>query len=762
MVWAPIRRPDAQPSAAFPDLSATRTTRRARHNSHNPYPARTDELNLRASQWRKAGHARGVLDGPRADTFSRGDNDDCDTPHGAQMSSIIVHDRTAPGEGAWARMGSGNSIKGKGRAREEHLVYWMPSPAAIDISQLTEDTRKARAEAAAAAASARSSLPAPEFIHTKNVHEIVASPAHLALLWGYGDEAIDMIARVPSSFTALDASIGRVIDAKRHAQGLTPPHVLAGFSVPAPVPLAHWAAAAIHLASWEPDNALIERLAGALTSREWQSAAKIAGSHALRAALCFKNAIVPGEHISVALCDALQGYADGGVSPSHLYITHDPACIVAEYASWVHGSKSALFDYPFLLNMQAKAHIIAWEGYTARRHAERASWVSRCPSKIRAEEAERVPGAGSSGGAIHLGVRRSHIIHDSMALLDAEDLHVPLHVTFAGEDGQDVGGVRKEWLLLLCEALQDSSSRLFTHVPDEPLMYGQLWLADAGAVESAHLFGIALGLALFNQLTVPLHIAPVLYRLLLWHAHGAASPLSLDDLRLLKPALCHGLDAMLKHSGNNFEDTFQLTWSVSTPRGQVSLVPGGAERIVTAATRDSYIDKRIHYELVGAPGDALAAVCHGFARVVVPPGERSPLSLLSAAELEALVCGQTEPLDIAVLRASAVHVGYSSRSPARVLANIDEFWDVWATLAADDQRALLAYITGSPRVPALGAGALGLRVHHVDGPVLGAADALPTSSTCTSTLFLPTYTSRAVLESRIRIALMHSRGFGLA
>ena len=126
------------------------------------------------------------------------------------------------------------------------------------------------------------------------------------------------------------------------------------------------------------------------------------------------------------------------------------------------------------------------------------------------------------------------------------------------------------------------------------------------------------------------------------------------------------------------------------------------------------------------------------------------------------MCGQTEPLDIAVLRASAVHVGYSSRSPARVLANIDEFWDVWATLAADDQRALLAYITGSPRVPALGAGALGLRVHHVDGPVLGAADALPTSSTCTSTLFLPTYTSRAVLESRIRIALMHSRGFGLA
>ena len=145
---------------------------------------------------------------------------------------------------------------------------------------------------------------------------------------------------------------------------------------------------------------------------------------------------------------------------------------------------------------------------------------------------------------------------------------------------------------------------------------------------------------------------------------------------------------------------------------------------------------------------------------------RSPLQLLQPEELETLLRGRDERvLDVDALRASAAHVGFparASRYGAQVHANVEHFWAVWASLDPASQHALLGFITGSPRVPAMGAASVGLRIQHVDDPYaqLGTAR-VPWSSTCTSTLFLPVYDSRAALEAKVRVALAHSTGFGL-
>ncbi|WFD33906.1 hypothetical protein MCUN1_000732 [Malassezia cuniculi] len=596
------------------------------------------------------------------------------------------------------------------------------------------------------------------------INRVLCSPASLAVLWQSGPDVLDNIMEgVPD--VPIDEMISSVMSAKKQAQEKRPPHTLAGFATPALVPLAHWGAAAVHIASKLSDAAQLHRLAAALSFDEWRMAAQIGGVTALRAALAFKGAITSTDvAANKALFDAVAGYAASGGVPLHtLYVEDDATRAVAEYAAWVHGStRVSICDYPFSLSMNAKASILAWEGYTAQRYAERAAWGTRCPSKIRAEEDMRVPGAGSSGGTLCIDVRREHVVADSMVLLSEKDLHIPLLVRFAGEDAQDIGGVRKEWLSILCEALEQSA--LFVDLGvTEPQMNGHLWFSGRDVDDgTAELFGIALGLALFYQVQVPLRVSPVLYKLLLWHAHGGTAPLGIDDLSLLKPALGKGVRHMLSYQGDSFEDTFQVTWSVSTPDGQVSLVPGGSERLVTAATCTAYAARLVHYELIDAPGAALNALYRGFARVVVPSSGRSQMDLLSADELAMLLCGREERLDINALRDAAVHVGFSARSPPRVLANVDDFWHIWASLERDDQHLLLAYITGSPRIPALGPRALGLRIHHVDGPILGQMDALPTSSTCTSTLFLPTYASREILEAKIRLALVHSRGFGLA
>lgn len=128
--------------------------------------------------------------------------------------------------------------------------------------------------------------------------------------------------------------------------------------------------------------------------------------------------------------------------------------------------------------------------------------------------------------------------------------------------------------------------------------------------------------------------------------------------------------------------------------------------------------------------------------------------------------GRDEPvLDVDALQASTTHVGFPvapSRYAEHVHQNLAHFWSVWRALGAREQHALLGFVTGSPRVPALGPASVGLRIQHVDDThAIGGTERVPWSSTCTSTLFLPVYASRAVLEQKVRVALQHSTGFGL-
>lgn len=52
---------------------------------------------------------------------------------------------------------------------------------------------------------------------------------------------------------------------------------------------------------------------------------------------------------------------------------------------------------------------------------------------------------------LNLYIRRSHLLSDSLAEVTkkSEDLKKKLRVTFVGENGLDMGGLTKEWFLLL-------------------------------------------------------------------------------------------------------------------------------------------------------------------------------------------------------------------------------------------------------------------------------------------------------------------------
>ncbi|CAN0271703.1 unnamed protein product, partial [Ectocarpus sp. 8 AP-2014] len=65
-------------------------------------------------------------------------------------------------------------------------------------------------------------------------------------------------------------------------------------------------------------------------------------------------------------------------------------------------------------------------------------------------------------------VNRKNLLEDSFAqvsAMNAGELRRWLRVQFVGEPGVDAGGLEREWFMLVCSALFDPSTGLFTPQP---------------------------------------------------------------------------------------------------------------------------------------------------------------------------------------------------------------------------------------------------------------------------------------------------------
>ena len=117
-----------------------------------------------------------------------------------------------------------------------------------------------------------------------------------------------------------------------------------------------------------------------------------------------------------------------------------------------------------------------------------------------------------TSGLWRVSVSRASIVNDSLDAFESASfaqLHQPLHVLFRDELAQDAGGLKKEWLQILCDQLQQ-------HLPwidlgsSEPSMRGLVFFSascNEEELQRAHLLGMAMGLALFHQVLSLIHIS---------------------------------------------------------------------------------------------------------------------------------------------------------------------------------------------------------------------------------------------------------------
>ncbi|KAK3989865.1 putative E3 ubiquitin-protein ligase [Cladorrhinum sp. PSN332] len=452
----------------------------------------------------------------------------------------------------------------------------------------------------------------------------------------------------------------------------------------------------------------------------------------------------------------------------------DDSDLVADFESWErksggNGNKFAFCQYPFLLSIGAKIRILE---HDARR---------QMGNKAREAFFDSLMTHRTISQHLVLNVRRECLVEDSLRAVSeaigagGEDLKKGLKISFLGEEGVDAGGLRKEWFLLLVREVFGQENGMFIY--DEDSQYCYFNPNSLEPSEQFFLVGVVFGLAIYNSTILDVALPPFAFRKLLMAVSFSANnnnsnkgAYSLDDLAEYRPRLAAGLRQLLEYDeeatgGGSVEDVFCLDFVVDLERyglvERVALCPGGERRAVTSQNRREYVDLYVRYLLDTAVARQFEPFKRGFFTVC----GGNALSLFRPEEIELLVRGDGggdggQGIDVEGLRAVAEYEGFGIG--VRGGKEEDEttkewFWEIIGGASPQYQRKLLGFITGSDRIPAMGAASLVIKVSLL-GEDCGR---YPTARTCFNTLSLWRYGTKERLEEMLWGAVLGSEGFGL-
>uniref|UniRef100_A0A3Q2DD05 HECT-type E3 ubiquitin transferase n=1 Tax=Cyprinodon variegatus TaxID=28743 RepID=A0A3Q2DD05_CYPVA len=406
-------------------------------------------------------------------------------------------------------------------------------------------------------------------------------------------------------------------------------------------------------------------------------------------------------------------------------------------------------QFPFILSTVVKKAIIQKDSEQQMISQARLSLVSKVSRRQRVD---------MNLLFLNIKVRRAQLLNDSLDELMRKrcDLKKKLRVTFVGEAGLDMGGLTKEWFLLLVRQIFHTDYGMFSFMKDSRCHWFSSWKSDN--YSEFQMVGTLMGLAVYNSIALDIHFPLYCYRKLLTPPTAPSDPnafvgmatATLDDLQQVMPDLAHGLAELLSYEGNVEED-FYLTFQVFQEEMGVvksyNLKPGGDKIPVTKQNRKEYVQLYIDFLLNKSIYKQFAAFYHGFHSVCASDA----LMLLRPEEVEMLVCGSPE-LDMSALQKAAQYEGYGKMD-----ATVRCFWDVVLSFPLELQKKLLHFATGSDRVPVGGMADLNFKISKIDVP----ADWLPISHTCFNQICLPPYRTRKELKHKLTIAISNAEGFGL-
>lgn len=322
--------------------------------------------------------------------------------------------------------------------------------------------------------------------------------------------------------------------------------------------------------------------------------------------------------------------------------------------------------------------------------------------------------------------------------------YLGLRVQFLGEDGFDMGGVRKEFMDCFAAALtRGEASPLalvepvtilglgadstWRPVPCDEEHQGYLWA-----------FGRLLALALVYRCPCPVQLSCLVFKCIL------GTLLRPGDVKQLDPDFWnHRVRPLLAPGGAEKRQAELREWGMdpvtfTSPDGLRELKPGGASIQVVEENREEYSQLLCEDFLIGQVRTEIGCLVMGFHEIV----PQLLLQALDAEQLRMLVCGVAE-INVDEWEAHAIVEG--QKQVARW------FFDWLRKRPQETRSKMLAFATGSSVLPSGWEGLKDQRGAPLPFRILAQGDpeALPSAHTCANLLVLPPVNSRTTLERRL-------------
>ncbi|KRY57599.1 putative E3 ubiquitin-protein ligase HERC4 [Trichinella britovi] len=344
-----------------------------------------------------------------------------------------------------------------------------------------------------------------------------------------------------------------------------------------------------------------------------------------------------------------------------------------------------------------------------------------------------------------ISVSRNNIIEDTFKQLivaTSYDLKRPLKVQFVGEDADDLGGLKKEFFMLIFQELFNPKYGMFVEYEESRYT----WFAHYNFEEpqTYEYVGILCGMTIYNNVIAALPFPLALYKKLL------NEPVTLEDLKELSPTEGRCLEEMLDYDDDDFESVFGVNFQISLPCldkvETVELKPGGADINVTKANRQEYVDLYVDYKLNQMVLHQFEAFEKGFNRVVAG----CLIPMFQPLELMECIIGNQQYDWVAFEKSTQYRGEYWRQDPTIVL-----FWEVFHEMSLEQKKKFLLFVTGSDRVPFQGMD----QIKMIIQPCFGGEEYYPVAHTCFNLIDLPKYKSKEILAKKLLEAIEHNQGF---
>ncbi|KAF0386741.1 HECT-domain-containing protein [Gigaspora margarita] len=418
---------------------------------------------------------------------------------------------------------------------------------------------------------------------------------------------------------------------------------------------------------------------------------------------------------------------------SEFYNTRvDYISLIDDFNTWeLRSGKFTFCQYPFLVSMGGKTSIMEFD---AKRQME--SKAKEAIFSFLFQKRAATP-------HLILKVRRDYLIEDSLSQISENEMELKksLRIEFVGEVGVDGGGLRKEWFLLLVRHLFDPKFGMFTWDEDSRLC----WFNPASFEPSDqfYLVGVVIGLAIYNSTILDVHFPLACYKKLL------NVPVGLEDLKEFRPAFARGLEQLLSFEGDvesTFCRDFVGEYEVFDEITRIPLKPNGQNIPVTNDNRKEYVERYVNFILNESVTKQFEPFRRGFNHVC----SGNALSLFQPEEIELLVRGSAEPLEIEQLRSVTIYEGFREDE-----VTIINFWAIFKAMNPIMQRKLLTFVTGTDRIPGTGCANLSFKISYYGED----CERFPIAHTCFNQIFLYRYRTKRKLEEKLLRAITESEGF---